>query len=49
MGSRWFNAVKSMTIEAFPTRKAARRAEIATQQTERPLFKHRRVAARRLS
>jgi hypothetical protein len=49
MGSRWFNAVKSMTIEAFPTRKAARRAEIAAQQTERPLFKHRRVAARRLS
>jgi len=49
MGSRWFNAVKSMTIEAFPTRKAARRAEIATRQTERPLFKHRRVAARRLS
>ena len=49
MGSRWFNAVKSMTIEAFPIRKAARRAEIAAQQTERPLFKHRRVAARRLS
>jgi hypothetical protein len=33
-----YNLEDAFIIEAFPTRKAARRAEIAAQQTERPLF-----------